>query len=305
MKKKIKYLWHINNSDMAQFWAIGGVQRYLSTPTKGMPKEFIDSTNNIVAPEPLHYDILGERSIINAGHTIHQAGYYHSRQKKDYHILMFLVGGKVSLKIDNTKKQLTTGKILVVPSGTCCDESVKSGKATVFWLHIKKSIDWNFPAKPQVIASNFFDKIVSILSMYLEEVYSPKRSVMMLENIADILMELLRRTFGKEQKRLTAHELDEYLNKIKKSPSKDWNRIEASKHFRCPPNFFDQMCQRRFGMTFSKLVQDIRMKTAMKYLEDGEKDYLKIAKKVGYSNVSSLSKAFKSTCGKSLRNFFK
>jgi len=305
MSKKIEYLWHINNDDMAQFWAIGGVQHYLSAPTTSMPKEFIDSNNNIIAPQPLPYDILGERSIKDAGHTIHQAGYYHSREKKNYNVLMFLLDGKISLKIDNTKKQFTAGNILVIPAGTCCDESVKAGKATVFWLHIKNTIDWDFPTKPQIVTSKNFEKIVSILSMYLEEVYNTKRSVVMLENIADILIELLRRTFGKELKRLTLNELDQYLNKIKKSPAKNWNRIETSKHFGCPPNYFDKICQNRFGMTFSKIVQDIRMKIAMKYLENGEKDYLKIAKKVGYSNVSSLSKAFKSTCGKSLRNFFK
>ena len=305
MSKKIKYLWHINNNEMAQFWAEGGVQHYLSAPTKGMPKEFIDSNNNIVTPTPLPYDLLGEHFIINAGYTVHPTGYYHSRQKKDYHVLLFVLDGKISLKSDSINKSLLSGNVLLVPAGCTCDESVKTGKATVFWLHIKNTNVWNFGKKTSILTPNFFTSITNMLYMYLEEVYSPMRSINMLKNIIEIVIEILKRNFGKKQERLTHHSLDAYISKIKKNPEKNWNRVEVAKYFNCPPNCFDKICTQSFGMTFSKLVQNIRMKTTTKLLENGEKNYAKIAKKVGYSNVSSLSKAFKATTGKSLRNFFK
>ncbi len=305
MQKKIKYLWHINNNDMAQFWAVGSVQHYLSSPTKGMPKEFIDSNNNIISPEPLPYDLLGERSIINAGHSIHTTGYYHSRQKKEYHIILFMLDGKMSVKIDTQKHTLSNGDMLVIPAGCTCDESVKTGKSTVFWLHIKNSSEWNFSQRTMVSSPYFFESITNLLKMYLDEIYSKNRSITMLENIADIIIELLRRNFGKKQIRLTDKSLDDYIEKIKRNPSKNWSRCNAARYFKCPPNFFDKTCNSKYGNTFTKIVQNIRLKHALQLLEKGERNYLKIAKKVGYSNVSSLSKAFKANCGKSLRNFFK
>ncbi len=305
MKKKIEYLWHINNDDFAQFWAKGGTQKYLSTPTIGMPKKFITKNNNITAPAPLPFDILSVRSILNAGYTKHLTGYYHSRQAKEYAVLMFLLRGKLSVKIDDKSHTLTKGNVLVVPSGCKCDESVKNGTAVVYWLHIANSKEWNFGNNAYVFSPKSFADITHMLTMYLEEVYSPKRSIVFLENIADVIAELLKRSFGYKKARLSRADIDEYIDKIAHAPSKRWNRISAAKYFKCPPNALDKICSRFYGMTFSKIIKSIRIKKTLELLESGEKDYAKIAGKVGYANVSSLSKAFKAECGKSLRNILK
>ena len=305
MKKKIEYLWHINNDNFAQFWAKGGIQKYLSTPTICMPKKFITKNNNITAPTPLPFDVLVFRSILNAGYTIHPTGYYHSREIKKYSVLMFILNGKLSVKIDDKNYTLTKGNVLVVPSGSKCDESVKNGNAVVYWLHIANSNEWNFGNKAYVFSPKSFDNITHMLTMYLEEVYSPKRSIMFLENIADVIAELLKRTFGHAQARLSRAELDEYVDEIIRTPSKNWNRISAAKHFKCPPNTLDKICSKFYGATFSKIIKNIRIKKTLEFIESGEKNYAKIAEKVGYANVSSLSKAFKAERGKSLRNILK
>ena len=123
--------------------------------------------------------------------------------------------------------------------------------------------------------------------------------------IADIIIELLKRTFGNQQAKLSKIFTDEYINKIMHYPSKDWNRISAAKYFKCPPNALDKTCSNLYGATFSKIVKNIRLQKTLKLIEEGETNYEKIAKKVGYGNVSSLSKAFKHEYGKSLRNILK
>ncbi len=303
--KKIEYLWHINNDEIAQFWAKGSVQQYLSSPTPWMPKEFIAADNNIIAPEPLPFDVLAEHSIVNAGRTKHPAGYYHSRQKKEYAVVVFILSGKISVKFDDKKETLTTGDILLVPSGCTCDESVKTGNTIVFWLHIKKSPNWSFGTKTIVTKSKYFDDIVNMLTMYLNEVYSKERSTTFLGNIAGIITELLKRIFELQSPKLSKNFTDEYVAQISKNPAKSWNRISAAKYFKCPPNALDNTFSLLYGATFSKLVKSIRIKKAFEFIENGEKDYAKIARKVGYANVSSLSKAFKAELGKSLRNIQK
>lgn len=303
--KKIEYLWHINNDEMAQFWAKGGEQKYLSAPTAGMPKQFIGKANNIYAPAPAPYDILGKRGILNAGKTIHLAGYYHSRQRKDYAVLLFLQSGKISVKTETGARiAVKSGQTLVVPAGLRCDEYINAGKVSLFWLHLAKTPALDFGAEVKSARTRNFGRITAMLEMYLEEVYSDGRSLAMLENIADILSEFLRRDFGAAARAKKATLL-EYAEKIRQNPAKKWNRIDAARAFQCPPNALDKLCQKTYGLTFAKFVRDMRIKRAAEMLESGVADYRKIARAAGYASVSALSKAFKAERGAPLSRFMR
>ncbi len=303
--KKIEYLWHINNDEIAQFWEKHSTQQYLSVPTKNMPKEFINADNNILVPEPLPFDVLAMRSIVNAGRTKHPAGYYHSRQRNKYSVVVFVLSGKISIKLDNSTRILSKGDILLVPAGCTCDESVKNGDVTVFWLHIKKTPDWELGSNTRVVSSKYFDDIVRLLTMYLSEVFATTRSTSLLGNIADIVVEYLKRVFELQPPKLSKAEIDNYVARVYKTPQKKWSRSEVAKFFKCTPNKLDNIFTQLYGHTFSKFVKNIRIKKAFELIESGEKDFAKIASKVGYANANSLSKAFKAQLGESLRNILK
>lgn len=300
--KKIEYLWHINNDDFAQFWTKGGVQHYLSVPCPGMPKELVNATPDISAPAPLPSDPLRRRGISYAGLTSHLSGYFHSRGKRPYNVLLFILGGKISVTFDDHKEDVTCGRILCVPSGCVCQESVRSGKAVVFWLHIDNSSRWNFGAKARSMTSKIFDGAVAILRLYTEEVYRDGRSISYLESLADVLAELLSRQFGAkggdEEQTIRA-----CAENIASKPQKNWSRNAAAARLGLAPAIADKLFVKYTGMTISQNVYTARMRLAEKMIAAGCKDYQKIAAKTNYSSVAALSKAFKRFCGKSLRNF--
>ena len=303
--KNIEYLWHINNDEMAQFWTKGCAQKYLSSPTPGMPRQYIGKANGIYAPKPLPFDVLAKMAgIINAGKTVQCQGYYHSRGRKKYAVLMFLQSGKISVKSESgAKLSAGAGEVLVVPPSRRCDESVKSGKVSLFWLHIGGSPMFDFGSEVKILRPRYFADISSLLEMYLAEVYRDGRSLAMLENIAAILSELLRREFGAPAPRLGAESLAALAEKIRKNPSKNWRRSDAARGLNCPPNALDNLCMKTCGLTFAKMVRSARLKLAREMLESGEEDYSKIARAAGYGSVSALSKAFKAERGISPRAF--
>lgn len=300
--KKIEYLFHINNDYMAQFWAKGTTQKYLSKPSKYMPAKLVNSSAEISAPAPLPIDILGRCGIRNAGLTTHLSGYYFCRQKNAYNDIIFVMNGKFSADFDGKKNELRSGEILCVPAGCLCDDKVKSGKTTVFWLHLDNSPHWNFGAETKILRPENFFEITAVMKLYLDEVYRENRSVCYLEKIADVLEELLHRLFG-GSKISRSGAVSAYAEAIAKAPSKNWNRTAAAKHLKVSPAVADKMFLEATGKTVSKTVAAARMKAAAKFLENGGRDFEKLAAKTGYSSVSALSKAFKRFYGKSLKNF--
>lgn len=300
--KKIEYLFHINNDYMAQFWAKGTTQKYLSKPSKYMPAKLVNSSAEISAPTPLPVDILGRRGIRNAGLTKHLSGYYFCRQKNAYNDIIFVMEGKFHADFDGKKNELSSGDVLCVPAGCLCDDKVKSGKAVVFWLHLDNSPHWDFGATTKILRPENFFEITAVMKLYLDEIYRKNRSIAYLEKIADLLEELLCRLFG-GAKSIAGCAVSAYAERIAGAPSKNWSRTAAAKHFGVSPAVADKMFLEATGKTVAKTVAAARMKTALKFIENGGRDFEKLAAKTGYSSVSALSKAFKRFYGKSLKNF--
>lgn len=306
-KKNIEYLWHKNNDDMAQFWEKRCRQTYLNYPNTDIPKGFIGegSGNRIVAPEKLPADVLGKRSILDAGLAVNTRGYYHSRSKKNFHIALFIQSGNFSVRFDGVRRDAKKGDVILVPKGCTTEENVRCAQTGVYWLHVKSSPEWDalFGDKVILRKSRKFQEIIFALGMYEREVYSKDRSVIFLENIADIIIELLKREFDNPRSFSRRISLDLLLEEIRKSPSKDWSREAAAKLMRTSPAVLDAECVKSHSMKFSKIVLKTRMQKTLELLRGEDMNYPQIAKAVGYANTSSLSKIFKAYYGKSLRNF--
>ncbi|WP_336365946.1 helix-turn-helix transcriptional regulator [Marinobacter sp. C2H3] len=56
---------------------------------------------------------------------------------------------------------------------------------------------------------------------------------------------------------------------------------------------------RREGVTFARLLEDVRRKQALTYLQDKTKPLVEIAEQLGFSELSAFSRAFKRWMGKS------
>lgn len=177
MAEKIEYLWHSNNDEYAQFWTKGSVQKYFSAPNTGMPPEFINSTADIFAPAPLARDPLPAHGIHAGGYAVHVSGYYHSRRRRNYHVLLFVLSGVFSVSFDGQKRELKRGDALCVPAQCVCGDSVKKGEVSLFWLHLKQSSRLDFGAQPTVFRPEIFESVSAALKIYLDEVYSPRRSI--------------------------------------------------------------------------------------------------------------------------------
>ncbi len=301
----IEYLWHFTCDTRSQFWPKTGRQKYLTSPTTLVPDKFIGegSKGRIVAPPDLSVDVLPRRGILKAGYAVTQKGYYHNRRENDYNALTIVAKGKMQVSYNGIKREAKVGDMLAIPKNCSCQENVPYGQCCVYWMHLDTRGQWDLGTETSVKKSKNFKDIACIFEMYAREVYSPSRSILYLESLADLLAELLKREFERPIKALNKTDLDLYLDKMSQNLGKDYNRETAAKYFNCAPNLLDSLCLKLYSLSFSKILLKMRMKKALELLHGKSMPFSEIANKVGYSNTSSLSKAFKAYYGKSLRNF--
>jgi len=221
-KKSIEYLWHKNDDDMAQFWEKECRQTYFAYPNTHMPKNLIgeNSGNRIIAPKKLPMEVLGRRGILDAGFAVNTRGYYHSRSKKNYHIALFIQSGKTSVRFDGTRREAKKGDLIIIPKACIADETVTCPKASVYWMHIKPTPEWNalFGAKVLLRKARKMSEFTFALRIYEREVYSKERSIIFLENIADVLIEIFRREMSTPQARPHKLSADALLGEVRKHP---------------------------------------------------------------------------------------
>lgn len=77
---------------------------------------------------------------------------------------------------------------------------------------------------------------------------------------------------------------------------------DAAKHFSRHPAYISALVRQETGQTFSRIVQSMRMEKAQQLLQVKSISVEEVAYLVGYSNVASFYRAYKSYCGYSPRS---
>ncbi len=304
-----RYLWSYTDNNKAQFWSEGTEQCYFSYECKNqyVPNSLINNFERarIALPEKMPCDIFSKYSILASGILDAKKDYYHSRPTYPYHILLFVLDGKLSCETNGKKITCQKGSAISIPSGAILEESVKCPRCRVMWIHIKPNQAWNTALGTNV---NFkecinLEDIVAISQIIKKEIYAKQRSIVFLQNSIAVFAELIMREFQIKSESKTHDKLDTLAQEIQKNPDLDWKRLSQAKKFSISGAKLDAIFEEKFSVTFAKFVLKSRMDKTLSLLKEDELTFNEISKKVGYADQSALSKAFKNYYGKSLKNY--
>ncbi len=304
-----KYLWSYTDTNKAQFWSEGSEQCYFSYECKNqyVPDSLINNSEraNISLPQKMPCDIFAKYGILASGIMDAKKDYYHSRPSYPYHILLFILDGKLSYTANGKRGVCEKGTIISIPSGAIFEESVKVKKMRCLWIHIKPNYAWDSALKTNVAFHDCknLDDIIAITKIMRKEIYATTRSIVFLQNAIAIFAELINREFHIEISSKTNNKIDILSKKIQSSPSTDWKRKKSAKELSISEIKLDAIFEEKFSLTFSKFVLKTRMDKTLSLLNETNLTFAGIAQKVGYADQSALSKAFKKYYGSSLKNY--
>lgn len=283
--QKRKYIFENKNGDLLELWPADSSEVYLSQPY--LPKKLLKH-ENVRAPAPLPFDILGSYGILNAARTVHDKNYYCNYSNKSFASILITTGGEADVRINERKFGLKNGSAFISNAGTETRITVKKNWS-VMWFHLDES--WHMDGRNAVLLENADTaEILHCADVCIDEVFKPRRDLHLLDVCAQMLVLRLRRLLGTDGD--AGEKFAELAESIRLDPSRKCSVKSAAQTLGISPYELDKFSVRAFGEKFRKAVFGIRMEAARRLL--GEKIPLeKVAKSVGFSDQAAFSKAFK------------
>ena len=297
--KKKKYLWIKQLDKELMIMPRKCVEHFLVNPT--MPESMISRMRkraNVSAPQPLDTDFLFANDIISASISKHRKGFYLSRNKPDYHLVIYTRKGRSLLRIGKEKKIIRRGDVFIAPAGSVFEYTAQTDW-DVFWFHISARRLWKaYSGKaPLLKKAESFSYLDKIMDIYFEEIYKPseKRSAPLLRALSETITECLRREFMPFKSKTTLNsELEGLVLEYSSNPQKRISIKKAAKKLGISESKFNRLCDDIYGQPFGSILLKNRMLTAKTLLSDESNlTNAQIAEKLGYSDQYSFSKAYK------------
>jgi len=298
-KESPNYVWEVYNDSVMKRWPKDNKIRYIHICKESYPflnkakgnREFL-----LTYPKPMATNIWDKYAVMSLGSASHTKGYYHSRIEQMFTDVLLVVKGVFSAKFDKHTVDLSAGSILIIPNGNMCDTFVKNVNTDVYWIHFANIPYWTDIIGDKILIRHpeSFNEIVSLLSACDGEMYSEKRSALILELIAQALISVIRREFvGVNPEKSCADYFAKLVKQINSAPEKKWDAVREAKNSGVSLTVLNKYFSDTTSKSFSKYVTFCRMRAALDYLKAGGLTNSKIARKVGYSNAYSFSKAFR------------
>lgn len=300
-----KHIWELFSDEHLRLWPTGDKVTFFSDKSSvEMPKRLIGREGNIRAPKPLPVDPLIKRGIALSGFSEHGAGYYHSRINEEYIDMIFIAGGEYGVKYGDIRTKIGPHETLIIPPGQLCDTYVDGRSCRVGWMHFKKNSQWKDIFGPKIFMKRMSGsaEIIAIMNLYMGEVFSKTRSLKMLEILAETLELALKREFAPADPS-RKDPMSELEAQIENSLEAPWTAEQTAKRLDISVKTLNEKFKKIHSMNFSKFVLRLRMQKALELMKNGA-DNAEAARKLGYCDAFSFSKAFKSFYGTSPKNYF-
>lgn len=299
-----KYAYGKRSDSELQLWPDTSTERYITRPF--VAERVVGRKNKkrlFSWPKIDGYDPLSRYSIAAAACTEHKSDYYQSRSGADFHLAMYTVAGRAELSCGREKFSLSAGMFTLIPSG--CGYELKSGTRgwKVLWFHLNPAV---FIVRTRCVFSSISENcanLAAVFKFYDAQVYSKNPSRRILEALAEIMDCVLRADLSRPLKMSLDCGIESKIDRVKNTLSEDWDIVRAVKFFKLPPKRLDALFKNRFGSSFSKTLLGWRMDEARRIVSSKPCGLEVVARKVGYSDAFSLSKAFKRFFGKSPSDF--
>ncbi|MBE6411891.1 MAG: helix-turn-helix transcriptional regulator [Opitutales bacterium] len=251
--------------------------------------------------ENLLTSVFIQYHLVNAGLAIHQKGYYHSRINDSFTDLIMVRKGTFFAKFDKQNVKITENNIIVIPPFKMCDNFAQKNGVEVYWIHLKISPFWNdvVPSQISFSTKEEFSNVVKLFDAYINELRTENPSKIVLKTIADAVILSLRKNLKTIIKPKSTKEkiVSDIVEQIAKKPFKNWRLSDVAKKIKCTEKELNVLFIDITALSFSKYIAKCKMLGSLKLIKSNKYSCDEIAKKVGFANRRSFSKAFKKYFG--------
>lgn len=299
------YLWERRSDTSVQFWTKGSQEHSIIKPTVpphlGLVRH--DLAADISAPPPFSYSIFEKLGILHAAINEMKSGFRTYRYRQNFHFVIFVFGGEISLVSGKRKISAKKGDLLTIPAGSDYEIRTSKGWKTC-WFHLKESKCWNGIVGNEIKIKKSMEpeKLLEAMKLCALEVHSPARSEWAISLCADIVCSYVRAELLSGNESPGKIELLE--NCFQSSPASIPSAQEAAKRLGVSVAELNKLCLKKFGATHSKRALKIKMAAAKSMLSRGD-SIEKAAEASGYANRRSFGRAFLRECGITPRMFVK
>lgn len=267
-----------------------------------------ESRERFLTPPFPSIQYLAKNNIMMAGLSSWTDGYRIDRYKIYHHLMLYTLGGKGSLKINDGKTvKLSKGDLFIAPYDSSYSYWTDDGWDTA-WLHLKADTKWDalFGTEAQVRKSAWSEEIARVMQGYIEE--SDRRRVdsgTALHSYADLILLYIQRELdGGDPLLATARRTLEGLwSNVQHNLKNDWS-VGALAHLSgMSRSCFHRTVVNLTGSSPMQVVNTMRMERAGEMLLYTDYTLTIIADEVGYETQFSFSKAFKRYSGISPKDY--
>ena len=290
MKQQTKkdFLWTIKTPRTLQLWPTNDKELSLTKPY--LPTQYVNTKRlpNIIAPSMKHVCWLGKYDFEYVALSTHSKEYYSERIDKEFSTIMFTISGNADFVTQDGTHKLKKGTITLSPISSSTTLRARNNWQ-VLWFHIKKKSILNTILGTKIISqkSTYFDEVVSTANAYAKEVYKELPDMEILQTLAKLLHIFIRREIS-DIETLPSVTLTEVA---KQATPKNATRFVA-KQMGISEYQLNKITTLQFGTTFSKMLLTEKMTEAERLLLTTKYSIAKVARRIGYANSQSFSKAF-------------
>ena len=300
------YMWTILDDTEMKLCPAGTNMKYLFFNPEKYPrlKKIKGDRESTLTYPPKNFPVWEKHSIRSVGVAEHAKGYYHSRINGDFTDVLLVASGTLGVKFGDSTKTALKGQMLVIPPKCLVDTFVNRGRTVLYWLHLENTAKWNALVgdKISVKTPECFAELISVLFAYESELYSRKCSQGVLELLAESFAAVFGRIFSEGGNSSLQSRVEKLAAAMEKAPTHAWKHSDEAQKLGVSPEALNCHFLKAVSRTFSKHLVHCKMENALKMAVSGKFTNAEIARKIGYSDAYSFSKAFKKHYGVSPKN---
>ncbi len=292
-------LWTYKDDKKIQTFPERDWQRYITKPSKILPKSALKS-ENISYPAPLPIDLTLTEGILNSAIARHSNKYFDAHMGEAFITVVIMLRGRYRAQTANKTYNISNSCYFVLPANTPVMYFAQEKHFELIWFHIKNTADWRrvFGDVPRSGKMENFANFVALYNMYSNEIYSQNRSISYLKSLLNALIETIKKEFwlnsNIEDSQIST--LETLVGKMLNSLSTDWRISTICKNLRQTPYKLNRLFTTRYGMSCSKYITKIKMEKSLELLKLGH-SLEEIRKELGFATAFSFSTAFKNYFG--------
>ncbi len=292
-------LWTYKNDNKIQAFPNSDWQRYITKPSKILPKSALQS-ENISYPTPLPTDLTLMEGIMNSAIARHTSEYFDAHMGEPFITVIVMLRGRYRAQTSNKTYNISNSFYFVLPAKTPVMYFAQENRFELIWFHIKNTPYWRriFGNAPRSGKMENFANFVNLYNMYLNEIYSQNRSISYLKSLLNALLETMKKEFlrvpNKQDEQILA--LEKLVAQMLCNIAGDWKISTICKRLKLTPYKLNNLFNECYGMSCSKYITKIKMDKSLELLKL-DNSLENIRKKLGYANAFSFSAAFKDYFG--------